>query len=112
MRNLIENACKYSPDNAPVLVRARIKKDELEVEVLDRGAGIPLGAETAIFDRFRRLDDAGTSPVPGTGLGLYVARRFARDMGGEVSVDGAHEGPWTGARFVLHLPKRDLPAAA
>jgi signal transduction histidine kinase len=57
-----------------------------------------------VFERFRRLSHAGTSAVPGTGLGLYIALRFARDLGGDVTVTRAAEGPWTGARFVLRIP--------
>lgn len=104
IRNLIENACKYSPPGLPVLARARIEDDELTVEVLDKGTGIPAGSEEAIFDRFRRLGGPGTTKVPGTGLGLYIARRFARDLGGDVWVERASEGEWTGARFVLRAP--------
>jgi signal transduction histidine kinase len=105
VRNLIENACKYSPADSSVLVRASVEDGGLTVEVLDSGPGIPEGSESVIFDRFRRLTDAATSRVAGTGLGLYIARRFARDVGGDVWVSRASEDGWTGARFTVWLPE-------
>jgi len=105
IRNLVENACKYSPAGSPVLVRASVEGGGLTVEVLDRGPGIPEGLESTIFERFRRLGDADKACVGGTGLGLYIARRLARDVGGEISVGASTEGGWTGARFVAWLPE-------
>ncbi|MFP5299124.1 MAG: GAF domain-containing protein [Actinomycetota bacterium] len=105
LRNLLENACKYSPSRSPVLVRAQMSRHgELIVETLDQGEGIPPGMEEHIFDRFRRVADPGRSGVPGTGLGLYISLRFAQDLGGDLTVGRGEEEPWTGARFVLRLP--------
>lgn len=104
VRNLMENACKYSPTGSPVLVRSGTKGDEIWIEVLDQGLGVPVGEEERIFERFHRLSEPGRAAAPGTGLGLYIARRFARDLGGELSVHRAAEGPWTGAHFVLRIP--------
>lgn len=105
LRNLLENACKYSPPRSPVLVRASVNKEGgLVVETLDQGDGIPDGMEEQIFGRFRRVADPGRSTVPGTGLGLYISRRFALDLGGRLDVSRGDEEPWLGARFVLELP--------
>lgn len=104
LRNLLENACKYSPAHSPVLARARMSGEDVVFEILDEGDGIPEDSKDKIFDRFKRLADPGRSGVPGTGLGLYIARRFARDLGGDLKVSRAEEAPWTGARFVLSLP--------
>ncbi len=112
LRNLFENACKYSPKKSPVLVRAALTGDTLLVEVLDQGDGIPKGMEEKIFDRFRRVADPGVSAVPGTGLGLYIARRFALDLGGDLTVEVATEDPFIGARFVLSLPAVASPTQA
>jgi signal transduction histidine kinase len=110
IRNLIENACKYSSPGAQVLVRAATDDGDLLVEVLDQGRGIPSGSEEVVFDRFRRLSDPGLSGVPGTGLGLYISRRFAQDLGGDLAVKRGDRPPWLGARFVLRLPGAGEPA--
>ena len=107
-RNLLENACKYSPTDAPVLVKARQTQDSIEIEVCDGGPGIPEGSKEVVFQRFRRLSDPVASGVPGTGLGLYIAQRFTRDLDAELSVGRSSEPGFPGARFVLQLP--DLPA--
>ena len=109
LRNLVENACKYSPEGSPVRVRAYERGDVIDFEVIDQGPGIPAGQEELAFARFQRLSDPGYSPVPGTGLGLYIARRFARDLGGDITVKNGSGAPWTGAEFVLTLPV-GLPA--
>lgn len=102
LRNLIENACKYSPEAEPVLVRGRVEQEEVVVEVLDRGPGIPEDAKHRVFERFQRLSDG--VGVPGTGLGLYIARRFARDLGGDITVSRGSEPSWTGAHFRMSVP--------
>lgn len=110
LRNLLENACKYSPPQSPVLVRARRDGEAVEIEVCDGGPGIPAGSEDAAFQRFRRLGDPGISGVPGTGLGLYIAKRFAADLEGELTVGRSSEPGFTGARFVARLPDLEAPA--
>jgi two-component system sensor histidine kinase KdpD len=70
LANILDNALKYSPPQAPIEIRARIDEHELQIQVADRGAGIPVGEETRIFDKFyriRRPRDAG-----GVGLGLAI----------------------------------------
>lgn len=104
LRNLIENACKYSPDTMPVLVRARQDEDVVFIEVIDGGEGIADGYEDRIFQRFQRLSEPGQATTPGTGLGLYIAKRFATDLGGDLWVERASERHHSGARFVLRLP--------
>ena len=103
LRNLLENATKYSPAGSPVLVRVRGGGPRVVIEVRDGGPGIPAGVEETIFERFRRLSDPGISEVPGTGLGLYIARRFARDLGGDVTVGRSTEPGFPGALFSLDL---------
>jgi K+-sensing histidine kinase KdpD len=103
LRNLLENASKYSPAGSPVLVRVRGGGPRVVIEVRDGGPGIPAGVEETIFERFRRLSDPGISEVPGTGLGLYIARRFARDLGGDVTVGRSTEPGFPGALFSLDL---------
>lgn len=101
LRNLIENALKYSPPGSPVELRARREGDSLVVEVLDRGPGLAAGEEGQIFAPFYRAERYRESALPGTGLGLAVSRGLARAHGGDLA---AANRPGGGARFVLTLP--------
>ena len=103
-RNLMENACKYSPPSSTVLVTARRNDDAFEISVQDQGAGIEEADRDKIFDRFSRLKAPEGTLASGTGLGLYIARRFARDLGGDIEVSVGAGEPWTGALFTLRLP--------
>ena len=104
VRNLMENACKYSPPSSIVRVTAGRDDGHFEIHVEDQGPGIAAGDREKIFDRFSRLPDPPGTVVSGTGLGLYIARRFARDLGGEIRITEGEGAPWTGARFTLSLP--------
>jgi PAS domain S-box-containing protein len=97
--NLIANAVKYSPDEEPVDVTVRLDGDDVVVSVTDRGPGIAAEAQDRIFERFERLEETRTQT--GTGLGLYITRRLARAMGGDVSVSSV---PGAGSTFLLRLP--------
>jgi signal transduction histidine kinase len=99
--NLIGNAVRYSPEGAQVWIRAEREDDLACVVIADQGKGIAEADQVRIFEKFERVDptEAGT-----TGLGLYIARRLARAMGGDISVDSA---PGQGARFTLTLPARE-----
>lgn len=96
--NLIGNAVRYSPADGMVWVRAEREGGLAAVIVADQGKGIAVDDQARIFEKFERVDprEAG-----GSGLGLYIARRLARAMGGDVTVDSA---PGQGARFVFTLP--------
>ena len=101
MVNLIGNALRYSPAGGSVWVRLEREGAFGCVIVADQGKGIAAEDYARIFEKFGRVDP--TEPG-GSGLGLYVARRLARAMGGDITVDSA---PGQGARFVLTLPARD-----
>jgi Histidine kinase-, DNA gyrase B-, and HSP90-like ATPase len=98
MVNLIGNAVRYSPEGAQVWVRTEVEGDLAAVIVADQGKGIAPADHDLIFEKFGRVDH---SEPGGTGLGLYISRKLARAMGGDISVDSA---PGRGARFVLTLP--------
>jgi signal transduction histidine kinase len=70
------------------------------VIVADQGKGIAAEDQAKIFEKFGRVDPGEPG---GSGLGLYIARRLARAMGGDIMVDSA---PDEGARFILTLPHR------
>jgi signal transduction histidine kinase len=98
--NLIGNAVRYSPEGGMVWVRAEREGDIAAVIVADQGKGIAQADQTRIFEKFERVDPREPG---GSGLGLYIARRLARAMGGDITVDSA---PGQGARFVFTLPYR------
>ena len=90
---------KYSPDDEPVDVAVWAEGDDILVSVTDRGPGIAPDAQERIFERFERLEETRTQT--GTGLGLYITRRLARAMGGDVTVSSV---PGAGSTFLLRLP--------
>ena len=100
MMNLITNAIRYTPEGGQVWLRPEREGDLAAIVVADQGKGIAEADQERIFDRFERVDP--TEPG-GTGLGLYIARRLARFMGGDIAVDSA---PGQGARFTFTLPLR------
>ena len=96
--NLIGNAVRYAPEGSEVRIVAEREGGVSRVIVADQGPGVAVDDRERIFEKFERLgrDDAG-----GSGLGLYISRRLARAMGGDISI-GGEEGE--GARFILTLP--------
>jgi hypothetical protein len=96
--NLIGNAIRYSPPGSQVWVRLESDAGRARAIVADQGPGLDPDQQAKVFEKFERL---GRSDDGGTGLGLYISRRLARAMGGELSVESA---PGQGARFILELP--------
>ncbi len=96
--NLLGNAIRYSPGNSQVWVRIEGEGDRARVIVADQGLGLSVEDQARVFEKFERLGRSGDG---GSGLGLYISRRLARAMGGELSVESA---PGQGARFILDLP--------
>jgi two-component system sensor histidine kinase KdpD len=111
---LLDNACKYSTPGSTVTLSITRERDYIAVRVLSRGNPIPPGEKHKIFDRFYRGMD-GRRSGPGTGLGLFVARKIALALGGNLDLD-TEPGPADGAAFRLVLPvpesERDDVAAA
>ncbi|HWT12480.1 MAG TPA: HAMP domain-containing sensor histidine kinase, partial [Allosphingosinicella sp.] len=100
LMNLIANAVRYSPAGGQVWIRLEREGDLAAVIIADQGKGIAAEDQERIFEKFERVDP---NEPGGTGLGLYIARRLARAMGGDVAVDSA---PGQGARFTFTLPLR------
>ncbi|ORT57448.1 sensor histidine kinase KdpD [Streptomyces sp. CB03238] len=105
--NVVENAVKYSPAAAPVLVSASAMADRVELRVADRGTGVPDVAKDRIFAPFQRYGDAPRGA--GVGLGLAVARGFVEAMGGTIT---AEDTPGGGLTMVLTLKAATTPATA
>ena len=94
--NLLGNAVRHSPPGTTVTIELQKSAATGEVSIADQGKGIDKADQERIFEKFERLENGG-----GAGLGLAIARRLARSMGGEVSLVSA---PGEGARFTLSLP--------
>jgi signal transduction histidine kinase len=101
--NLLDNAAKYAPDWGPVRLEATRYGPLAVLAVEDTGPGVPPGDRERIFERFTQLDSGATRRAGGVGLGLYIARRLARDQGGELLLTDPTP-PGHGARFELRLP--------
>lgn len=96
--NLVGNAVRYSPRGTTVTVSVTREGDRAVAVVADQGPGIAPDDQARIFDKFVRVDPGEPG---GSGLGLYIARRLARAMGGDLTVEST---PSQGARFTFTLP--------
>lgn len=102
LRNLIDNAVAYSPENTRVVVTTRLTDDDhAEICVTDQGIGIPEVDLERIFERFYRVDPARSRQTGGTGLGLAIVKHVTTKHGGEVTV-WSKQG--SGSTFTLRLP--------
>lgn len=90
LRNLVDNAWKYSPEKSKVAVVVHQRPGTVEIDVLDEGIGVPANDRERIFDRFQRL--AQTEEVTGVGIGLHLSRELARRMGGDIFVAESDKG--------------------
>jgi len=111
---LLDNACKYSIPGRTITLTVTREDDTVVVRVLSPGNPIPSSEKTKIFDRYYRGLDVRRR-VPGSGLGLFVARKIALALGGSLDLDSELE-PADGVTFRLTLPapegaRRDLATA-
>jgi signal transduction histidine kinase len=99
--NLMDNALKYAADGKDLVVRLESGGDFCELQLLDRGPGVPPSHRAKIFEKFQRMDDSLTTRKPGSGLGLSIARRLMQDLGGDLIYRSRKVG---GSCFVVLLP--------
>jgi signal transduction histidine kinase len=91
--NVIENACKFSPPDAPIEVTVRRDDDEAAVvEIADRGPGVPPERVVSVFERFANWRPAGYEETPGAGLGLFLARAHVLAHGGRMFISDRDDG--------------------
>ena len=100
--NLLSNARKYSPEGGEIRVFARRVNETVEVEVRDRGMGIPREGLSRLFERFYRADNSDVRAVKGTGLGLMICRKIIEAHGGRIWAESTGRG--RGACFFFTLP--------
>ncbi len=111
VKNLIDNALKYSPPDRPVTVRAsRGRKGRLVLEVEDGGIGIEESELKRVFQRFYRVESPEVRARKGTGLGLFVVSALADSLGGRV--DAISAGCGKGTTMKVTLPANEAPASS
>lgn len=96
--NLVGNAIRYGPEGSTIRLQLQRAGDRGWIVVADEGPGLSDEQQVKVFEKFERLGRSGDG---GSGLGLYISRRLARAMDGDLTVDSA---PGEGARFTLDLP--------
>ena len=92
LRNLIENAIKYSWKESPINISGEIKDRKVIIRVEDQGPGIPKVHQQDVFRSFYRLENRYTSKIPGSGLGLAICEGFIRAHGGKIWVEPRETG--------------------
>ncbi|GGG61286.1 two-component sensor histidine kinase [Kocuria dechangensis] len=106
LRNLVDNAVRYSPEGTRVGVGVRERDGMAQISVTDQGPGIPEDEQDRIFERFYRVDTARSRQTGGTGLGLSIVKHVMSQHGGEVSV---WSQPGRGSTFTLSIPQLEDP---
>jgi PAS domain S-box-containing protein len=107
--NLVSNAVKFTPDGGRVIVRVSEHDESALIEVSDNGIGVPAAELNKLFTRFFRSTTATEKAIPGTGLGLVIAKAIAEAHGGQIAVE-SREG--VGTTFKVTLPLRPVLAEA
>lgn len=104
LRNLIDNAIRYSPENTRVGIGVRSREGLVSISVTDQGEGLSPEDQERVFERFYRVDSARSRHTGGTGLGLSIVKHVASNHGGEVTL---WSQPGQGCTFTLRLPEME-----
>ena len=86
INNLLENAIKYSPKECPVTASLKKTRSGIELQIIDEGPGIANEEKKKVFSKFYWIGNEATRKTQGTGLGLYLCRKIARDHNADISV--------------------------
>jgi len=105
LRNLLDNALRYSPDGGIIKVALKAEKNGLNVTVTDEGPGIAEEHLPFIFERFYRVDSSRARATGGSGLGLAIARQLIEAQGGSIAVGSA---AGHGSSFTIQLPYKHV----
>ncbi len=91
--SLIDNSIKYAGvSNLVLTIKLKTRKDDAEMQFLDNGPGIPAGMEDKLFEPFFRGHIENRKSVPGSGLGLFIAREYIKRSGGYIAIKNAPTG--------------------
>ncbi|HMX38198.1 MAG TPA: sensor histidine kinase, partial [Ferruginibacter sp.] len=101
VNNLIDNAIKYSPKEAAIRIELSGGQHRLSLRVKDEGKGISDEEKKKIFNKYYRVGNAATRAAKGTGLGLYLSKKIARQHNANISVT---DNAPTGSIFTVELP--------
>lgn len=111
LRNLLDNAVKYSDPPYQITVHAMVHRGEVRVSVEDRGIGIPRAHIRRVFERFYRVPSVGVRKRQGTGLGLYVVSSLVRSLGGKLTASSPGRDQGTTMSFSLPVEPRASAAS-
>jgi K+-sensing histidine kinase KdpD len=100
VNNLIDNAQKYGPKDSPVSISLSEKNNRIILQVKDRGKGIAAGEKEKIFNKFYRIGNTATKSAKGTGLGLYLSKKIAKQHHANITVT---DNSPSGAIFTVTL---------
>jgi two-component system, OmpR family, sensor histidine kinase CiaH len=92
INNLLENAIKYSGKETPVSCILKNENGSIQLSIIDEGIGIPENERKNIFNKFYRIGNEATRKTQGTGLGLYLCRKIAKDHNADISVTNRKGG--------------------
>jgi two-component system, OmpR family, sensor histidine kinase KdpD len=92
IRQLVDNAAKFSPPGSPVTVRGVAQGGHVMIEVADRGPGIPEDKRDTLWAKFPGWRPPGYEDRPGSGLGLFICRGLVAEHKGEISIEAAQDG--------------------
>src|SRR6202021_730866 len=101
LATLVSNAIAYSPSGSLVSISRRLRGENVEIAVTDRGIGITLEDQERVFERFFRGDKARSRATGGSGLGLAIVKHVAANHNGSI---GVWSKPGTGSTFTLSIP--------
>jgi two-component system sensor histidine kinase GlrK len=107
--NLLSNAIKFTPRGGTISIHARGEREQLVLDVMDSGPGIPADERNRIFEAFYQGKTPQGGHVKGTGIGLSVVTEFVNAHGGSIEI---LESPAGGAHFRVRLPMRHSAPAA
>ena len=105
VRNLVENAVKYSPDGGDIAIAGQVRDGEIVVSISDKGVGIPQQSQDKIFERFFRVDSRLTRSTTGSGLGLSISKGHIKAHEGRIWFESE---PGQGSTFYFSLPTSRL----
>ena len=99
LSNLVHNSIKYSPEDSQIAIQTKVEKNNLKIVIIDEGIGIPKEEQKFIFDRYFRAGNALLTQ--GTGIGLNIARRHLKNLGGDITFESKEN---VGSKFSIQIP--------